>query len=67
MSNRLRSPTVSAEWLRALADLVEQGKCRVIKCEMKPRGVMLGVVKPEGGEDEPLEMAPVDTGRTSTD
>jgi len=39
-------PTVSPEWLRKLADLVEAREVDVIKCEIREGGVVLGVVKP---------------------
>lgn len=38
-------PTVTPEWLRNLADLVECGEVDVIKCELREGGVVLGVIK----------------------
>lgn len=46
----LRSPTVSAEWLRNLADLVECGEVTVIRCDVRPRGVLFGIVAPAVAE-----------------
>lgn len=44
-------PTVTPEWLRLLADLVERGEVSVIKCELRDAGVVLGVVKPRPAEE----------------
>jgi hypothetical protein len=48
-------PTVDAEWLRRLADLVEQGVVDVIKCELREGGVVLGVVKPRSPQERHVE------------
>jgi hypothetical protein len=41
-----RLPTVTAEWLRELAELVERGDVEVIRCDLKTGGIVLGVVAP---------------------
>jgi hypothetical protein len=53
----MNAPTVTAEWLRQLANLVEDGTVSVIRCDLKPRGIVLGVVEPRKNEAVPTAPA----------
>jgi hypothetical protein len=50
-----RSPTVTAAWLRLLADLVEAGTVEVIRCDLHNGGGTMGVVRPDR---EPQDATP---------
>lgn len=48
--------TVDGDWLRLLADLVDQGVVEVIKCEPNTGGVLLGVVNPRSKKSDDEEL-----------
>jgi len=57
----MRLPTITGDWLRDLAELVDHKKCSVIRCDVRNGGVLLGIV--EYREEE--EKCPPDNGSGS--